>query len=335
MANELDQNWLRLYDPRRKGQSVVAGAIDAVKDAAIPGAGKAGKQPLSGETGGAGGSWKTTYVDSGGQRRTGTVEYDDPYWSQMRDYYNRMYDSQVSANDARAEELSAQAARSAEEQKQRLAAGYQSTNRQLYRDYMDRQRALPQQLAAQGYNGGLSESARLRLNNAYEESLAENERARLSRESEISSAQARSEQEARSAAAQANRQAEQNRYAYLAALRGQEYQQQRADAANRAAVLAEAGDFSGYGALGLSQEDVDYLAKMWRARNPRLAGVQSTGAVQPPARSTLAGNSVAQVADYLRRTRGLDTAVDYVAEELAAGNLFSDEAERIWQQLRG
>ena len=41
-----------------------------------------------------------------------------------------------------------------------------------------------------------------------------------------------------------------------------------------------------------------------------------------------------QVASYLRRTYGADTAVDYVAEELAAGNLMSDEAADLRKYLR-
>ena len=64
---------------------------------------------------------------------------------------------------------------------------YQGINRQLYIDYMNGRRDLPQQLAAMGYTGGLRESSLLGLQNNYEGQLAENERARLAGIREIES----------------------------------------------------------------------------------------------------------------------------------------------------
>lgn len=64
---------------------------------------------------------------------------------------------------------------------------YQAANRQLYIDYMNGRRDLPQQLAAMGYTGGLRESSLLGLQNNYEGQLAENERARLAGIREIES----------------------------------------------------------------------------------------------------------------------------------------------------
>ncbi len=288
--------------------------------------------PKSTHSRGGSGAVKTTYVDSAGNRRTGVTSYSDPYWETMRDYYNSMYDSRVAANEAAAENAYAQAARAAQEQRDTLNAGYRDTNRQLYRDYMDARRVLPQQMAAQGYTGGLTESGQIRLNNAYGENLAVNERARLSRLSGVDAALAREEYDLRSAAAKANEQALQDRYAALADLRTKQYQQQRSDALSRAALLAQAGDYSGYGGLGLSQEDADYLARVWRAKNPRLARLQSTGQVSAPAAP--ADDSALAVARYLQQTQGTARAVEYIAEELAAGNLFSDQAEEIRKLLR-
>ena len=279
-----------------------------------------------------GGKAKTTYVDASGARRTGVTSYSDPYWDGMRDYYNSMYDSRVAANNEAAENAYAQAARAAQEQRDSLNAGYRDTNRQLYRDYMDARRTLPQQMAARGYTGGLTESGQIRLNNAYGENLAVNERARLSRLSGVDAALAQKEYDARAAAARANQQALEDRYAALAEVRTRQYQQQRSDALSRAALLAGAGDYSGYGSVGLSQADADYLARMWRARNPRLAGVQSTGRVTAP--SAPADSSALSVARYIQQTQGTARAVDYIAEELAAGNLFSDQAEEIRKLLR-
>ena len=273
-----------------------------------------------------------TYVDDSGNRRTGVTSYSDPYWDSMRDYYNSIYDARVAANNADVENAYAQAARAAQEQRDNLNAGYRDTNRQLYRDYMQAQKALPQQMAAQGYTGGLTESGKIRLNNAYGENLAVNERARLSRLSGVDAALAQKEYDLRSAAARANQQALQDRYAALADLRTKQYQQQRSDDLSRAALLAQAGDYSGYGGLGVSQADADYLARIWRAQNPRLAGLQSTGQVSAPAAP--ADSSALAVARYIQQTQGTSRAVDYIAEELAAGNLFSDQAEEIRRLLR-
>ena len=278
------------------------------------------------------GGVKTTYVDDAGARRTGVTSYADPYWDSMRDYYNSIYDSRVAANNEAAENAYAQAARAAGEQRDNLNAGYRDANRQLYRDYMQARRALPQQMAAQGYSGGLTESGRIRLNNAYGENLAVNERDRLSKLSGVDAALAQKEYDLRSAAAKANQQALQDRYAALAEVRTRQYQQQRSDALSRAALLSQAGDYSGYGSLGLSQADADYLARMWRAQNPRLAQLQSTGRVSAPA--SPADNSALAVARYIQQTQGTSRAVDYIAEELAAGNLFSDQAEEIRRLLR-
>jgi len=288
------------------------------------------------EPGGSGGAGRqtVTYIGSNGQRQVGVADFADPYWDAMRNYYQQAYESQIAANNAAADSAYDRAAQAAQEQRDALSAGYQGTNRQLYRDYMEQQRVLPQQLSAQGFSGGLTESSRLRLSNAYGENLAENERARLAQVSAIDSALAQQDYEARAAAAQANSQALQNRYANLAALRTQQYQTQRAEMENRAAQLAAAGDFSGYRALGYTDEDINYLARLWRAIHPELAPYQATGDSLPVYAAVLPDSTAASVARYIRSTQGAAQAIDYVAEELAAGHIFSDEAERLWKELK-
>ena len=71
---------------------------------------------------------------------------------------------------------------------------------------------------------------------------------------------------------------------------------------------------------------------MWGAMNPLLQGSQSYGhySNEGKVKTTAAW----QVASYLRKVYGADTAVDYVAEELAAGNIFSDEADALRKYLR-
>ena len=214
-----------------------------------------------------------TYIDADGNRQTGQVEPVEgqpSYWDTMRDYYQQMYDEQVGANNASAEAAQARAREAADAQLAALAEGYRGTNRQLYRDYMQNQQKLPQQMAAMGYNGGMSESSQLRLRNAYEEALADNERARLSEEAKANQNYAQQAYEAQAAATAANNQAAQNRLSYLAALQEQQRAQERADLENRAAMLGAAGDYSAYAGLGYSQDEIDYLERLWQLQHPDL-----------------------------------------------------------------
>lgn len=226
----------------------------------------------------------TTYIDQNGQKKTGVyspaagkdpsasvgmtgTEEAPSHWDEMRNLYQQMYDEQVAANNAANEAAAERAREAAQAQIDALNAGYQGTNRQLYRDYMENQRTLPQQMAALGYSGGLSESSQLRLRNAYEEGLNENERARLSQENAANAALAQQLYEAQAAATAANQQANQQRLGYLTALQEQQYQDQQ----QRAATLASAGDFSGYKALGYTDSEIGYLQNIWARQNPAMA----------------------------------------------------------------
>ena len=100
----------------------------------------------------------------------------------------------------------------------------------------------------------------------------------------------------------------------------------------RAALLAAAGDYSGYRAMGWSEGEIAYLSSMWGAMNPLLQANQSYGHYSDEGK--VKNTAAWQVADYLRRVYGADTAVDYIAEEMAAGNLMSDEADDLRKYLR-
>ena len=132
---------------------------------------------------------------------------------------------------------------------------------------MNSRRTLPQELAARGYSGGLSESSMLRLSNAYEEGLNENERARLAQETSYNLSLARQLFDARAKADEANLQAGQQRYTNLAAIRQAMYKDQQ----QRAATMAAAGDFTEYARLGFSKSEIRYLREMWKRMNPDLA----------------------------------------------------------------
>lgn len=229
--------------------------------------------------GGSGGASAGAAGIAGGARRTGTPDYSDPYYDNMERFYAQVYQNVVAANNAAASSVSGQAEEAAQARRQELNMSYQDMNRQLYRDFMDTRRTLSQQMAAQGYSGGLSESSLVRLQSVYGDNLAANERARLASLAGVDSELAQQQYETRTSAANANTQALQYYYTRVAALRSAQHSQLRADQKTRASVLSTAGDYSGYGELGFSDEDIAYLANMWRAKNPKIAYAQATGPV--------------------------------------------------------
>ena len=131
---------------------------------------------------------------------------------------------------------------------------------------MQRQRTLPQQLAARGWTGGLTESSRLRLGNAYEEALNTNEQARIGRETDYNRDLSRQLYEAQAAADAADSRARQDYYSRLDRLG----ERKRSALEQRAATLAAQGDFRLYKKLGYTDSEIKYLKKMFRRRNPKL-----------------------------------------------------------------
>ena len=225
-----------------------------------------------------------TYIDEGGNKQTGVYTKaaenaglaaaqpasqpaQGSHWDTMQNYYQQMYDQQTAANNAAYEAAAARAREVNAQNIETLNQGYQGTNKQLYRDYMQHQRTLPQEMAARGYSGGLSESAQLRLRNSYEEGLNENERARLGQSAGANANLAQQLYEAQARADAANQQANQQRLGYLTQLQEQQYQDQQ----QRAATLASAGDFSGYKELGYSDAQIKYMNDVWARQNPALA----------------------------------------------------------------
>ncbi len=223
-----------------------------------------------GRTGSGGGGSRVSYIGNDGSKKSGTVKVTPgktpDFYTQLGNLYQTAYDEQVAANNAALEEAQRRAQEATDAQIAALADQYAGTNRQLYRDYMNSRRVLPQQMAAQGYNGGLSESSMLRLNNSYEEGLNENERARIAQEAAYQQALQQNLYDAGVRTNEANQSARQNLYSQQAALQEAIYR----DAQNRAATMAASGDFSEYERLGFSPSEIQYLRQMWRRMNPTL-----------------------------------------------------------------
>ena len=255
------------------GLSNVSGAVqnvvDAVQNAAAKKTGNATVTNVSNGKSGSGG--KATYIGSNGQKQTGTVKVKPgqtpDFYNQMGEFYRKAYEDQVAANAADLAAAEQRAREATDEQIAALADQYAGTNRQLYRDYMESRRTLPQRLAAQGFNGGLSESSMLRLNNSYEEGLNENERARIAQVSEYQRQLAQDLYDAAARTRESDRSAKTTYDSQLAALQEAIFRDQQ----QRAATMAAAGDFTEYERLGYSPEEIAYLKALWRKANPALA----------------------------------------------------------------
>lgn len=234
---------------------------------------------------GTSGGGKVTYIDPNGDAQKGTTEgtpEETPgepqrtYLDELRDQYQKMYDDAVKANNDAAKAAAERALAQAEKGVGELGEQYGSLNKQLYRDYMESLRVLPQEMAARGYSGGMSESARLGLDTAYGERLNENEAARIAAIMQLRQQGADAEYQANAARDQANAQAQQNLYANMMNL----ILQQQQDAATKAQNMAQYGDFSGYLELGYTQSEIDQMQKAWIAANPELA--RTLGYVKTP-----------------------------------------------------
>ena len=243
------------------------------------------QKPSGRGNGGSGSGGKVTYIDPNGDAQKGTTEgtpEETPgepqrtYLDELRDQYQKMYDDAVKANNDAAKAAAERALAQAEKGVGELGDQYGSLNKQLYRDYMESLRVLPQEMAARGYSGGMSESARLGLDTAYGERLNENEAARIAAIMQLRQQGADAEYQANAARDQANAQAQQNLYANMMNL----ILQQQQDAATKAQNMAQYGDFSGYLGLGYTQSEIDQMQKAWIAANPELA--RTLGYVKTP-----------------------------------------------------
>ena len=233
------------------------------------------------QTGTSGGD-KVTYIDANGDAQKGTTEgtpeetpteaaTETPrtYLDDLKDQYQKMYDDAVKANNDAAKAAAERSLAQVEQGIGELGEQYGNINKQLYRDYMESLRVLPQELAARGYSGGMSESARLGLDTAYGERLNENEAARIAAIMQLRQQGADAEYQANAARDQANAEAQQTLYANMMNL----ILQQQQDAAQKAQNMAQYGDFSGYLGLGYTQSEIDQMQKAWIAANPELAKV--------------------------------------------------------------
>jgi hypothetical protein len=347
--------------PPRKGlydqtgmNATAANAASGAITGAMAGAGRlpnqnGTQQPTTTPTQpGTSGGGKVTYIDPNGDAQKGTTEgtpEETPgepqrtYLDELRDQYQKMYDDAVKANNDAAKAAAERALAQAEKGVGELGDQYGSLNKQLYRDYMESLRVLPQEMAARGYSGGMSESARLGLDTAYGERLNENEAARIAAIMQLRQQGADAEYQANAARDQANAQAQQNLYANMMNLRLQQQQ----DAATKAQNMAQYGDFSGYLGLGYTQSEIDQMQKAWIAANPELARTLGYVKTPEPVYSSYSGGGKNNTPSDEQKANGRDllseaiqlknggTPYSQIAkaldEEAAAGTITTAQAE--------
>lgn len=347
--------------PPRKGiydqtgmNATAANAASGAITGAMAGAGRLPKpdgahQPTTTPTQpGTSGGGKVTYIDPNGDAQKGTTEgtpEETPgepqrtYLDELRDQYQKMYDDAVKANNDAAKAAAERALAQAEKGVGELGDQYGSLNKQLYRDYMESLRVLPQEMAARGYSGGMSESARLGLDTAYGERLNENEAARIAAIMQLRQQGADAEYQANAARDQANAQAQQNLYANMMNL----ILQQQQDAATKAQNMAQYGDFSGYLGLGYTQSEIDQMQKAWIAANPELAKTLGYVKTPEPVYSSYSGGGKNNTPSDEQKANGRDllseaiqlknggTPYSQIAkaldEEAAAGTITTAQAE--------
>ena len=347
--------------PPRKGlydqtgmNATAANAASGAITGAMAGAGRlpnqnGTRQPTTTPTQpGTSGGGKVTYIDPNGDAQKGTTEgtpEETPgepqrtYLDELRDQYQKMYDDAVKANNDAAKAAAERALAQAEKGVGELGDQYGSLNKQLYRDYMESLRVLPQEMAARGYSGGMSESARLGLDTAYGERLNENEAARIAAIMQLRQQGADAEYQANAARDQANAQAQQNLYANMMNL----ILQQQQDAATKAQNMAQYGDFSGYLGLGYTQSEIDQMQKAWIAANPELAKTLGYVKTPEPVYSSYSGGGKNNTPSAEQKANGRDllneaiqlknggTPYSQIAkaldEEAAAGTITTAQAE--------
>ena len=131
---------------------------------------------------------------------------------------------------------------------------------------------MPQQLAALGATGGLSETSRVDLETGYGESLNLNQMQRLAELADLEAQGVAAKRQNDAAAAAQNAAAMQAYISQVIGLEGQRHQEELAKAEQGAKTLASVGDFSGYVDLGLiTEEEAALMQKAWIAENPELA----------------------------------------------------------------
>ncbi len=199
------------------------------------------------------------------------AEQEIDYWEKLENHYRDLYNSQVESNNAAAAEATQKTLRQIGEQIDTLNAQFKESNSELYRGFRDAARKLPQQLAAAGITGGLSESSHVKLQTDYQDNVSRNERSLSGSVSALRRQGIEAENDNLSSAREKNQDA-------LEAYQTQQLaieKEKRSELEKEAAAMAKTGDFSLYSQLGYSQSQIAALRNNWEIENPQEAMLQA------------------------------------------------------------
>lgn len=153
------------------------GRWDTYKDGVGSGDWIGGNGPGLPNRGGGGGY--TGAAGGGVSPGTGAEHSQENYYAQLLEEQQRQFEAIRAQEEAAKRAAVEQAVGQLNGQKGTLEQNYSDLYRQLYIDRRRGEKSLPQQMAAMGYNGGLTESSALALQTQYGEALRQGEQAKL------------------------------------------------------------------------------------------------------------------------------------------------------------
>lgn len=189
------------------------------------------------------------------------------YWEKLENRYRDLYSSQVQENNSRAAQQTEKTLRQIGEQIDALNLQFKESNQALYRGFRAAQRKLPQQLAAAGITGGLSESSQVKLQSDYLSEMGKSNQEHTKAEQALRTKGLEAQGDYY---AQAERENQSAKADYTQRQITMEKEKRNARE-KEAADMANTGDFSLYASLGYSQEEINAMRSAWEEKNPKLA----------------------------------------------------------------
>lgn len=202
-------------------------------------------------------------------------------------------------------------------------SSYADMFRQLYIDREKSKKDLNQQLAAYGVTGGGAESTMLGLDTAYQEALRQGEQSRIGELNALAQAAVQAQLDGDIAYARQALQLEQKRMDDYADLLQTVMNRQDKQLTEKAELLAGIGDFSGYKALGYTEEEIAALEQAYAAAHRPKTSSSGGGSSKPKLTLSQAEKLLKEgvVTDKTLYAYEYYTGQPWVREEEDSGNL--------------
>lgn len=282
---------------------------------------------------------KNTQVESTGTA-AGTPATGNGYGSMRTDAINQMYDAQKAQRENELKSAYEQSMSAQKAAQEKIAPQFQTSANDLATQYERNRRNYNMQAAGNGINTGTASQAALAQNNEYLRAFgnlrATEGEAQAAAERQMADLTAKYQSEVASALAQ-------NDINRAKALFDEANNAEQRDL-QRAQILAQFGDFSGFGAL-YGQEQAEAMGMLWAAQNPDLA--YNTGRItadqyyvmtgrRPAGWSATGGKTLADLVDgYLPKGSGLGVNGAVTWNPLQPGTLPDNVEDSITTGTRG